>query len=122
MRIKFQADADLDGRILRGIRRVAPEIDFQTSAAAGLVGIADPDVLRIAAEAGRILVSQDRRTMPGHFARYIQINVSPGVVLLREGISIGRAVEQLVLIWAASDPEEWTNRLVWIPLEAARTI
>ncbi len=28
MRIKFQADADadLDGRILRGLRRVAPEV------------------------------------------------------------------------------------------------
>jgi predicted nuclease of predicted toxin-antitoxin system len=69
MRVRFQADADLDGRILRGLRRLAPEIDFRTAADAGLAGLQDPEVLRIAAESGRILVSQDRRTMPAHFAR-----------------------------------------------------
>ncbi len=28
MRVRYQADADLDGRILRGLRRIAVEIDF----------------------------------------------------------------------------------------------
>jgi len=69
MRIKFQADADLDGRILRGLRRVAPEVDVRTAAEAGLAALEDPEVLRLAAEAGRILISQDRSTMPAHFQR-----------------------------------------------------
>ena len=64
MRIRFQADADLDGRILRGLRRAAPEIDIRTPADGGLAGLEDPEVLRIATDTGRILVSQDRRTMP----------------------------------------------------------
>jgi predicted nuclease of predicted toxin-antitoxin system len=68
MRVKFQADADLDGRILRGLRRVAPEIDIRAASDAALAGLKDPEVLRIAADSGRILVSQDRRTMPAHFA------------------------------------------------------
>jgi Domain of unknown function (DUF5615) len=70
MRVRFQADADLDGRIIRGLRRAAPEIDIRTPAEAGLEGLMDPDVLRISADLGRILASQDRRTMPAHFARY----------------------------------------------------
>jgi uncharacterized protein (DUF433 family) len=70
MRVRFQADADLDGRILRGLRRATPEINMRTADDAGLVGLGDPEVLRIAADAGRILVSQDRRTMPAHFARF----------------------------------------------------
>jgi Domain of unknown function (DUF5615) len=78
MRVRFQADVDLDGRILRGLRRTAPEINIRTAADAELDGVADPDVLRIAADSGRILVSQDRRTMPGHFARYIATERSPG--------------------------------------------
>jgi len=36
MRVKFQADADLDGRVLRGLRRAAPEIDIRTAADAAL--------------------------------------------------------------------------------------
>jgi hypothetical protein len=49
MRVRFQADADLDGRIIRGLRRVAPEIDIRTAADAGLADLKDPEVLRIAA-------------------------------------------------------------------------
>ena len=64
MRVRFQADADLDGRVLRALKRAAPEIDIRTAAEAGLEGLPDSEVLRITAEDGRILVSQHRRTMP----------------------------------------------------------
>jgi predicted nuclease of predicted toxin-antitoxin system len=116
MRIRFQADADLDGRILRGLRRASPEIDIRTAADAALAGLKDAEVLRIAAESGRILVSQDRRTMPAHFARFTAGAQSPGVILLREAIPISTAIEELVLIWNVSEAEEWVDRLVWIPL------
>jgi hypothetical protein len=116
MKVRFQADWDLDGRVLRGLRRAAPEIDIQTAPDAGLAGLKDADVLRIAAMAGRILVSQDRRTMPLHFRQHIEEGTSPGVILLREAVPISTAIEQLVLIWSASDAHEWINRLVWIPL------
>ena len=116
MRVRFQADADLDGRILRGLRRVAPEIDILTAGHAGLAGLDDAEVLRIAAESGRILVSQDRRTMPAYFARFSAGAESPGVILLREATPISTAIEELVLIWNASEAEEWVQRLVWIPL------
>jgi predicted nuclease of predicted toxin-antitoxin system len=116
MRVRFQADADLDGRILRGLRRAAPDVDIRTAADAGLAGLEDPEVLRIAADSGRILVSQDRRTMPAHFARFSAAAQSPGVILLREATPISTAIEELVLIWNTSDAEEWIGRLVWIPL------
>lgn len=116
MKIRFQADADLDGRVLKGIKRAAPEIDIRTAIEAELIGVKDPDVLRVSASAGRILVSQDRSTMPGHFANYVNATSSPGVIILREAIPIATAIEELVLIWAASEAEEWINRLVWIPL------
>src|SRR5262245_58108496 len=86
MRIRFQADADLDGRIVRALKRKAQVIDIRTAADAALK---DPDVSRLSAEAGRVLVSQDRRTMPAHFAEYVSAANSSGVILLREAISIG---------------------------------
>ena len=49
MRVRFQADADLDGRVLRGLRRAAPEIDIRTATEAGFEGLTDPGVLRICA-------------------------------------------------------------------------
>ena len=89
---------------------------MRTAADAALAGLKDPEVLRIAADSARILVSQDRRTMPTHFARFTAGAQSPGVILLREGISISTAIEELILIWSASEAEEWKGRLVWIPL------
>ena len=76
----------------------------------------DSEVLRIAADSGRILVSQDRRTIPFHFNRYVGSAQSPGVILLREAIPISTAIEELALNWNASEAAEWINRLVWIPL------
>ncbi|MEP7353504.1 MAG: DUF5615 family PIN-like protein [Acidobacteriota bacterium] len=116
MNIRFQADEDLDARIIRGIRRVAPEVDIQTASEGGLLGLGDPEVLRAAVASGRILVSQDRRTMPRHFRHFVSHSQSTGVILLREGVSIIEVVDQLVLIWAVSSGDEWTNRLIWIPL------
>ena len=116
MRVRFQADADLDARIVRGLKRQQPEIDFQTGEQAGLEGLGDPVVLAIAAEAGRILVTRDRRTMPGHFWQFIVNRESPGVMVVLEEMSVGIAIEELLFIWAASEAEEWRNRLVWLPL------
>ena len=54
--------------------------------------------------------------MPGHFQHFVSAANSPGLILLREAIPIASAIEELVLIWSASSPEEWLNRLIWIPL------
>ncbi len=54
--------------------------------------------------------------MPAHFARYVREAQSPGVILLREATPIAAAIEELLLIWTATEMEDWTNRLVWIPL------
>jgi hypothetical protein len=90
---------------------------MRTAADAKLAGLSDPEVLRVAADSARVIVSQDRGTMPGHFARYLTgAAQSPGVILLREAIPIAVAIDELLLIWSATDAVEWTNRLVWIPL------
>ena len=54
--------------------------------------------------------------MPAHFARFSVGVQSPGLILLREATPIATAIEELALIWSASDAEEWKGRLVWIPL------
>lgn len=71
MKMRFQADNDLDQRIVSATRRLDPLIDFQTATALGLHGVDDAEVLGLAAREGRVLVSHDRRTMPGHFRAFI---------------------------------------------------
>lgn len=98
------------------MRRCESEIDFKTADEAGLRGLSDPEVLRLAAGDGRILVTHDRHTMPGHFAEFISKQHSPGVLIISQSLSIARATEELLMIWEASDVEEWVDCLQALPL------
>jgi len=116
LKIRFQADADLDEDVVTGLIRREPGVDFRTATEAGLEGLDDQKVLHHAADAGRILVSHDRRTMPHHFAEYIVKNTSSGVLIVSQKTATIVAIDELLLIWTASEPEEWVNRIAVIPL------
>jgi hypothetical protein len=55
--------------------------------------------------------------MPRHLGDFLQTHgSSPGVLFVPQYLPIGVAIEELVTIWGASEPEEWENRIVRIPL------
>jgi len=54
--------------------------------------------------------------MPHHFGAFLmRTGSSPGVFLVSQYAPIGEVIDELVLIWAASDADEWRNRIVNIP-------
>lgn len=116
MKVRFQADADLNEDLVTGILRREPKVDFQTATTAGLRLLSDLDVLTLAARQGRVLVSHDRRTMPRAFAGFVGSNVSPGVFIVSQKTDLLKAIDELLLVWSASEAEEWTNQLAAIPL------
>jgi hypothetical protein len=40
----------------------------------------------------------------------VEDHSSPGVFLISQAVAVGNAVEELLLIWAASDQSEWANQ------------
>lgn len=116
MSVRFQADADLNHILVKATLRRELSIDFQTAHAAGLVGLPDPEVLARVAQAGRVLVTHDRKTMPTYFAAFIGHTIRSGVIVIPQKLPVRAAVEDLLLIWTASDAEEWHNRIQVLPL------
>jgi hypothetical protein len=116
MKVRFQADADLDQDIVRATLQLEPAIDFQTAVAADLPGRSVPEVLAIAAAAGRVLVSHDRKSMPLHFASFINTETSPGLLIVSRRLRIPDVVQDLILIWTASEAEEWVNCVYSLPV------
>jgi hypothetical protein len=53
--IRYQADADLDQRILEAVRRSEPRIDFRSARDGGTIGKRDAEVLEIADLVGRMV-------------------------------------------------------------------
>jgi hypothetical protein len=116
MKVRFQADADLNEILVRATLRREPGIDFQTSQKVHLAGLSDLDVLTLASRSGRLLVTHDRKTMPHHFAEFIARQSSAGVLIIPQNLPIMQVVEELILIWSATEAEEWINRIFLLPL------
>ena len=116
MSVRFQADADLNYIIVKATLRREPSIDFQTAHIANLAGVGDPEVLALAAQAGRVLVTHDRKTMPKYFVEFIGHASSSGMIVIPQKLPVRTAVEDLLLIWTTSEAEEWINRMQVLPL------
>jgi hypothetical protein len=81
-----------------------------------LHGVDDNAVLAQAAEESRLVVSHDYRTMPRHFTTFVTTRTSAGVLLVSQALPLAAVVDDLLLIWEASEAEEWINRLDTLPL------
>jgi hypothetical protein len=80
-------------------------------------GTSDPDILAWIEKTGYILVTGNRRTIPGHVqAHYAAGHRIPGILLLKRGVRVGQIIEQLYLLWTASDAKEYIDRLLYLPM------
>jgi len=119
MRIRFLLDEHVNKAIQRKIRRMFLEIDVLAigDTDAPPKGTSDPDILVWIEENGYILVSENRRTIPIHIAEHFALGRHfPGVFWIRPGSTVNAVVEELYLIWSASDAEEYRNNTLFIPL------
>jgi hypothetical protein len=114
--IRFQADNDLRFAIVTAIRQREPSIDIMSAQSAGLDGIDDPEVLRRASAAGRVLVSHDRRTMVDHFRSFVtEGNSSPGLLIVSQGAPVGWIVDAIEYLWAGCEPEDLCDQIYYLP-------
>lgn len=115
--IRFAADEDLDNHIVRALRHTIPVVDIQRVQEAQMTRAADDLVLAWAAATDRVLLSHDASTMTAAaYARVGRDERMPGVIIIPQWLSIGSAVEELVLIAECSDPNEWANQVRFLPL------
>ena len=118
MTVRFLADEDVAGGIIQGLRSREPAVDLLDVKTAGLRGTADPALLELAAKQDRILITHDRQTVPLYFRESLDAGkATPGVfVLPQQQSAIGEIIESLLLVWTASQAEEWRNQIVYLPL------
>jgi hypothetical protein len=115
--LRLAADEIFHGDTVRGLRRRAPDLDLVRVQDAGLSGADDVTVLEWAAREGRMLLSHDVRTLTRHaYARVGAGQPMPGVVEVPRTVSIGQAIEDLVLLAEASLEGELEGRVVYLPL------
>jgi len=97
-------DENLNHRILRGLLRSVPHLDYTLAASVGLKGANDPAVLELAAREKRLLVTHDLRTIPKHAYERVKAGLGmPGVIAIPDKLPIGRVIEDMA-VFAESIP------------------
>lgn len=116
--IRFLADENFNGRILRGVLRQVPDLDIvRAQDVPAIYGRDDPAVLEWAASEERVLLTHDVSTMRQHaYRRILAGRPMPGVFEVNTDLPIGLAVEELVLIARGSVPGEWEGQVRYLPL------
>jgi Domain of unknown function (DUF5615) len=116
LKIRFLADANFNQKIVAGLLLREPQIDFELPQDVIPESMKDPKVLEPGAARGRIIVTHDVRTMPSHFTAFVAGQRCSGLILVPKSMSIGAAIEELLLIWHVSAVEEWIDQMRRLPL------
>jgi hypothetical protein len=102
----------LDEHIPRAVQRQLLRRDFRIEVlavgdpGAPPAGTSDPDILVWIEENGYILVTENRRTLPGYLKAHFEAGRHvPGVFWLRPGVSIGEVIA-----------EEFQDQALYLPL------
>jgi hypothetical protein len=116
-RPRFLADHDLNENILQGVRRREPAIALGRVRDFGLERAPDQEVLAFAAAQGWIVVSHDVNSMPAAARGRIETGEpTGGLIMVHQRASLAPTIEDLLLIWACSEAEEWVNEIQFLPL------
>jgi hypothetical protein len=115
--IKFATDEDFNNRILRGLLHRQPDLDIIRVQDTDVGGADDATILEWAFQEGRILLTHDVSTMTSW--AYERMNMGrpiAGLIEVPQSISIGRAMEDILIIATCSSVEEFENQIQFLPL------
>ena len=77
----------------------------------------DPEILIWCEERAFILVTNNRKSMPPHLQNHLaQGRHVPGILVLNPRMSVGNTIDELILIWGASEEVEYLDRISFLPV------
>ena len=115
--LRLAADENFDGRIVRGLLRVLPNLDLVRVQDTALSAADDAAVLEWAAREGRLVLTHDMGTMTAAAWARVRAGLPmPGVVEVSSEEPVGRAIDEIRLIIAASHAGEYEGQVLFLPL------
>jgi Domain of unknown function (DUF5615) len=117
--VRFLIDESVRLSVVAALHRLEPAIDVHRVGQPGMPAFAssDSDLLAFGESSQRILVSLDRASMPGEIANHLANGRHTwGVLFVTRRCSFRQLLDDLVLIWSASDAEEWRDTIHYLPI------
>lgn len=115
--LRLVSDEDFRRAIVRGLLLKQPELDVVRVQDVGLRQKSDEEILDWATSENRILLTHDRNTVPRMMKeRLAGDRPVPGVMIVRQRLVIAKAIEDILLVAHCGNPDEWPDRMLYIPL------
>ena len=117
--VRYLLDEHIDPRLRTQLIRQAPDpvVWIIGDPGAPKRGTLDADILLWCEANGFTLVTSNRRSMPVHLQAHLAAGRHvPGILVLPPDMTMGTVLEQLLLIWGASESEEYQDLLLYLPL------
>jgi predicted nuclease of predicted toxin-antitoxin system len=115
--LRLLTDEDFDGRLTSALLAHVPGLDLVRVQDVGLMQAPDPDILAWAAGDGRIVLTHDRNTMTGFASARVHAGQPmPGLVVVARQALLGRILNDLEAMAAASEMDEWRDQIIFVPL------
>jgi hypothetical protein len=119
--VQFLLDEHIPDAVLDALTAAEPSIAVRKIGVhtnAPPKGTLDPDVLAFAEAEELAIVTFDKNTMPAHTTAHLAAGRHTwGIFLFANGnaMSAGRIAEELVLVWATSQRDEWVDQIEYLP-------
>jgi hypothetical protein len=117
VKLRFLIDENLSLRLKTTLNRHHPAIDGVRVGDAGAppVGTLDPDILHYLEAEQRVLITDNRASMPVHLADHAAGGGRHwGIFEVRKDAPLGALADLIALYWEASETEEWIDRVEWL--------
>jgi hypothetical protein len=102
---------------LDGLRHILSEFDVLRVQDTEIYQAEDTTVLEWAANHSRIILSHDVQTMIGYAYDRVKADLPmPGLIEIRKDCPIGLAIDDLALMIGAGTPEDFDQRVKYIPI------
>ena len=118
MKIRFLLDENLSKKIKLGVLLLNSSVDILCvgDPNAPSFGTLDPEILSYVEQSQRLLITDNRKSMPDHLAAHWSAGRRIwGLFWVRPKASIGQLAESIYLIWETSEAQEWIDVVDWIP-------
>lgn len=119
--IRFLLDEHVDPRLRKATKQVAAEvvvwrIGDPTAPASGTL---DDEILCWCEEQDFSLVTNNRASMPVHLQDHLAAGRHvPGIFILNPKMSFSETADELVLIWGATQAEEFLDQIHYLPISS----
>jgi hypothetical protein len=115
--IRLLTDENFNNKIMRGLGRRLPQLDFVSVRGVGLAGSPDLVLLRWAAKEQRIIVTHDVKTMVRDANQLVaQGEPMAGVIFVPDQLEIGRAINDLEMALGGYTESDLRDSVKYLPL------